>query len=60
VEEAILDLQADTDYELCARYCDYWEWLDGPFKPNNQYTIDKYRGYLQQILKEIGRRHKDD
>lgn len=58
MEEAKLQLPSHTDYELCALFVDYREWLDSPtVAPTRQSTREKYEGYLRSILSELGRRH---
>lgn len=58
MEEAKLELSSDTDYELCALFVDYREWLNSPtMGPKSKPTRDKYEGYLKDILSELGNRH---
>ena len=49
------------DYNLCALYCDYHEWLTSPMTaPRNPATRAKYLGKLHEIIMTIARRYKDE
>ncbi len=52
-------LQDMSDYELCALFCDYWEWLESPVTgPSDQQVIHKYREMCGDILDEIAERRR--
>ena len=51
------DFKAATDYELCALYCDYHEWLNRPRPPHKEETRAKYEQYMREILGELADRH---
>lgn len=49
-----------SDYELCALYCDYHEWLISPTTgPDKEETIQKYEQKCKDILNEIAGRYAD-
>lgn len=50
-----------TDYELCALYCDFYEWLNHPVSapvgPRTEDIRSKYKGKAKLILEIIAGRH---
>jgi hypothetical protein len=46
------------DYELCALYCDYYEWLSSPITgPRDDHVRAKYEELCKEILGEVAERH---
>lgn len=53
-----MDFETMEDYDLCALYCDYYEWLQSPTtSPDSPKTREEYEGYMRGILLELGRRY---
>lgn len=53
-------LRSADDYNLCALYCDYWEWLNGAHPPTTERVRAKYHGYCDDILQELTRRRVNE
>lgn len=55
-----IEFYGADDYNLCALYCDYHEWLNGPNPPARPETRLKYEAKLAAILRLLAHRHKED
>lgn len=53
--------EKETDYQLHALFCDYYEWLASPrTRPIDERIKAKYRSKMHNINLEIARRYKEE